>query len=598
MLKSIACGEVRTEHVGKTVTLAGWVHRRRDHGNLIFIDLRDREGIVQVVFNPELAPGMHETAQQLRNEWVVQVVGQVTRRPQGTENPNLPTGEIEVAAEQAVVLNDSKTPPFYVNEEGEVEELLRLRYRYLDLRRASMRDAIIVRHRVVKFIRDFLDQRGFLEIETPILIKSTPEGARDYLVPSRLYPGRFYALPQSPQQLKQLLMVSGFERYFQIARCFRDEDLRADRQPEHTQLDLEMSFVDEDDVLTLTEDLFASLVETLFPEKRVLKPFPRLSYQETVDLYGTDKPDLRFGLRMADLSDIATNTDFQVFRRVLEGGGIVKGFSAPGCASYSRREVEELTEFVKARGAQGLISLALTGEPRPLEELTLDQVRSAVARFLTLEQVKEIGRRTEAGIGDLILLIAGPEKTTNQALSLLRHEMGRRLGLADPDLLAFAFIVDYPLFEWSEDEHRWDPMHHAFTMPKEGHEQYIESDPGRVIGRLYDMVCNGEELASGSIRNHNRQLQERIFNVLGYSGVEIEARFAQLLTALEYGAPPHGGIAPGIDRLIMVLTGRDNIRDVIAFPKTQSAIDPLFEAPGQVDEAQLQELHIRIVDEE
>ena len=594
----MACGEVRAEHVGKTVTLAGWVHRRRDHGNLIFIDLRDGEGVVQVVFNPEIAPGIHETAQQLRNEWVVQVVGQVARRLQGKENPSLPTGEIEVTVEQAVVLNESKTPPFYVNEEGEVDELLRLRYRYLDLRRAGMRDAIITRHRVVKFIRDFLDQRGFLEIETPILIKSTPEGARDYLVPSRLHPGRFYALPQSPQQLKQLLMVSGFEKYFQIARCFRDEDLRADRQPEHTQLDLEMSFVDEDDVLNLTEDLFASLIETLSPEKRALKPFPRLSYKETMELYGTDKPDLRFGLQMADLSDIAAETDFLVFRRVLDSGGIVKGFRAPGCASYSRREVEELTEFVKASGAQGLISVALTGEQGNLEELTLDQVRSAVARFLTLEQVKEIGRRTQAEIGDLVLVVAGPEKTTNQALSLLRQEMGRRLGLADPDLLAFAFIVDYPLFQRNGDENRWDPMHHAFTMPKVGYEQYIESDPGRVIGRLYDLVCNGEELGSGSIRNHSRKLQERVFNVLGYSGEEIEARFAQLLTALEYGAPPHGGIATGIDRLVMVLTGRDNIRDVIAFPKTQSAIDPLFEAPGEVDEAQLKELHIRTVDDD
>ena len=587
---------MRIEHVGTKVTLAGWVHRRRDHGSLIFIDLRDGAGVVQVVFNPELVLDAHAVAEQLRNEWVVQVAGQVMRRPEGTENPGLLTGGVEVAAEQVNVLNESKTPPFYVNEETEVDELRRLKYRYLDLRRASMRDILVTRHRVVKFIRDFLDQRGFLEIETPILIKSTPEGARDYLVPSRLYPGRFYALPQSPQQLKQLLMVSGFENYFQIARCFRDEDLRADRQPEHTQLDLEMSFVEEEDVLNLIEELNTALVESLFPEKWVPKPFSRLPYAEAMEVYGTDKPDLRFGLEMADLSDIAANTDFRVFQSALESGGIVKGFRAPGCASYTRRQIEELTEFVKSRGAQGLVSIALGGEPGPLEELESDNVRSAVSRFLTLDQVKAIASRTEAEIGDLILIIAGTAGTTNLALSYLRHEMGRRLGLADPNLLAFAFVVDFPLFEWNEEEQRYDATHHAFTMPKDGYLQYLETDPGKVIARCYDLVCNGEEMASGSIRVHKRELQERIFGVLGYTAEQVEARFGQLLTALEYGAPPHGGIAPGIDRLVMVLTGRDNIRDVIAFPKTQSAVDPLFQAPGPVEEAQLRELHIKVVE--
>ena len=594
MLKTISCGEVRPEHVGKTVTLAGWVHRRRDHGNLIFIDLRDREGIVQVVFNPELTPDAHGAAEALRNEWVVQVVGQVTRRPEATQNPNLPTGEVEVMAEHVVVMNESKTPPFYINEESEVDELLRLKYRYLDLRRPSMRDILTTRHRVVKFIRDFLDRRGFVEVETPILIKSTPEGARDYLVPSRIYPGRFYALPQSPQQLKQLLMVSGVEKYFQIARCFRDEDPRADRQPEFTQLDLEMSFVEEEDVLDLTEELYMALVEALFPEEWVLKPFPRITYTEAMDVYGTDKPDLRFGLELADLSEIAAQTEFGVFRSALADGGVVKGFKAPGCASYSRRQIDELTEFVKARGAKGLVWIALTGESGPLEELTQDRVRSSASRFLSLDQVRGIGERTEAEMGDAILLIAGPVKAANLALSYLRHEMGRRLGLADPNLLAFAFVVDFPLFEWNE-EGRWDPTHHAFTMPKPGHEQLIDSDPGKVIARCYDLVCNGEELASGSIRVHNRELQERIFRVLGYTEAEVEQRFGQLLTALEYGAPPHGGIAPGIDRLMVVLTGKDSIRDVIAFPKTQSAFDPLFEAPSPVDEAQLEELHIKTV---
>ena len=598
MLKTISCGQVRPEHAGKTVTLAGWVHRRRDHGNLIFIDLRDREGIVQVVFNPELVPEVHESAESLRNEWVVKVVGQVQRRPEGTENPKLATGEVEVAADHLVVLNESKTPPFYVNEETEVDELLRLQYRYLDLRRAGMRDIIITRHRVVKFIRDFLDKRGFLEIETPILIKSTPEGARDFLVPSRLSPGRFYALPQSPQQLKQLLMVSGVEKYFQIARCFRDEDPRADRVVEHTQLDVEMSFVEEDDVLSLIEELYTALVETQFPDKWLPKPFPRLTYAEAMELYATDKPDLRFDLQMADIADIAADTEFRVFQSTLDSGGIIKGFKAPGCASYSRRQIDDLTEFAKARGAQGLIAIGLTGEPGPVEELTQDQVRSAVSRFLSLDQIKAIAHRTEAEIGDMILVIAGPPKTTNQALSALRHEMGRRLGLADSNHLAFAFVVDFPLFEWNEDEERWDATHHAFTMPKDGYEQYVESDPGKVVAHCYDLVCNGEELASGSIRVHQRELQERIFKVLGYTPEQIEARFKQLLTALEYGAPPHGGIAPGIDRLVMVLTGRDNIRDVIAFPKTQSGTDPLFEAPGPVEEDQLEELHIKIVNDD
>ena len=599
MLKTVSCGDVRREHAGKKVTLSGWVHRRRDHGGLTFIDLRDREGIVQVVFNPENTPDAHSAAGRLRNEWVVTVVGEVQERPPGTENPELSTGDVEVAADHLTVLNESKTPPFYVNDESaEVDELLRMRYRYVDLRRAGMRDTLILRHRVVKYIRDFLDRRGFLEVETPILIKSTPEGARDFLVPSRLYPGQFYALPQSPQQLKQLLMVSGVERYFQIARCFRDEDPRADRVVEHTQLDLEMSFVEEDDVLGLAEELYTSLVETLFPDRWLMKPFPRMTYTEAMELYGTDKPDLRFGLEMADLSDVASETEFRVFQSVLAGGGIVKGFRAPGCAGYSRRELDRLTEFARERGAQGLVTLALTGEPGPIEGITQEQVRSAVSRFLSLDQVKAIAERTEAQVGDLVLIIAGPAKSTNVALSALRHEMGARLGLADPNMLAFAFIVDFPLFEWSEEERRWDATHHAFTMPKEGCAEYIETDPGRVVAHCYDMVCNGAELASGSIRVHSRELQERIFRTLGYTDEQIEERFGQLLTALEYGAPPHGGIAPGIDRLIMTLTGTENIRDVIAFPKTQTGVDPLFEAPAPIDPAQLAELRLAVLPEE
>ena len=593
LLKTISCGSPRLSDAGETATLAGWVNRRRDHGSLIFIDVRDRDGVTQVVFNPENAPAAAETAQRLRSEWVVRVDGKIAPRPAGTANPNIPTGEVELVAENLEVLNESLTPPFYVNEDSDVDELLRMRYRYLDLRRPRMRDTLILRHRVVKFIRDYLDERGFLEVETPILIKSTPEGARDYLVPSRLYPGSFYALPQSPQQLKQLLMASGVEKYFQIARCFRDEDPRADRQPEHTQLDLEMSFVEEDDILNLIEGLYAALIESVAPDKTIIKPFPRLTYAQAMDAYGTDKPDLRFDMKMADISDVAAQTEFRVFTGAVESGGIVKGFSAPGCAAYSRRQTDELINFAKSWGARGLVTIALTGEGE-IDDLASDQIRSAAARFLSLDQIKTIARRLGAAPGDMALIVAGDAKTANQTLSALRHEMGRRLNLADPDAIAFAFINDFPLFEWNENEDRWDAMHHAFSMPKYGTERYIESDPSKVIGRLYDLVANGFELASGSIRIHTRELQERVFAVLGYAPDEVAERFGQLLTAFEYGAPPHGGIAPGIDRLIMVLAGTDNIRDVIAFPKTQNAVDPLFGAPSPVDMEQLDELKLSV----
>ena len=594
MLKTTSCGSLRSKDAGQSVTLAGWVHRRRDHGSLIFIDIRDRDGLTQVVFNPEVAPGAHSVAESFRGEWVIQVTGEVQARPEGTENPGMATGEVEVVAVEATVLNESLTPPFYVNEETEVDELLRMRYRFLDLRRASMRDVMILRHRVVKFMRDFLDERGFLEIETPILIKSTPEGARDYLVPSRLYPGNFYALPQSPQQLKQLLMVAGVEKYFQIARCFRDEDLRADRQPEFTQLDLEMSFAEQEDILSLIEQLYTEMIEKLTPEKKMTKPFPRLTYREAMDKYGSDKPDLRYGMELANLNDFAQTTDFRVFTSAVENGGVVKGFAAPGLASYSRRQTDALIDFARERGAAGLVTIALQGDAGPLDDLTEDKIRSAASRFLSVEQVREIGERTGARIGDMILIVAGPEKTTNAVLGELRHELGRRLELADPDEIVFAYVVDFPLFEYDDEREAWDAVHHAFTSPKPGYEQYIESDPGKVLANCYDLIGNGEELGSGSIRVHNRALQERIFKVMGYDEEEIEQRFGQLVHAFEYGAPPHGGIAPGIDRLIMMLANRDNIRDVIAFPKTQNGVDPLFGAPGSIDGAQLEELGLKL----
>ncbi len=597
MYKEISCGALRREHVGSTVTLAGWSHRRRDHGSLIFIDLRDRKGLVQLVFNPELSPETHEKAQDVRNEWVLQVQGTVAARPSGTENPGLATGDIEVIVGELKVLNPSKTPPFYINEETEVDESLRLKYRYLDLRKERMRDNLILRHRAVKFIRDFLDARDFLEIETPILIKSTPEGARDYLVPSRIYPGHFYALPQSPQQLKQLLMVAGIERYFQIARCFRDEDSRADRQPEHTQLDLEMSFVEQDDVLNLAEELYTALVENVVPDHRVLKPFPRLTYSDSMGRFGTDKPDLRFGLEMADVSDIAGRSQFQVFRTVVSQGSIVKGFVAPGCAGYSRRQLEELIEFVKTRGAPGLVTVALEGSGGPVEELTEEAVKSVIAHHVAHEDIKEMALRMGAKAGDLLLIVAAPPKVANQALSSLRHHIGQKLDLADPALLAFAFVVDFPLFEWSDEENRLTPTHHPFTMPYEEDIPLLESNPSKVKAHCYDLVCNGTELASGSIRVHKRELQERIFKVLGYSEEQVQVLFGHLLEAFEYGAPPHGGIAPGIDRLVMLLRGESSIREVIAFPKTQNAVDPLFGAPSPVDESQLRELHLKLLDD-
>ena len=583
MFRTHSCGELTAEHIGERVTLAGWVHRRRDHGGLVFIDLRDGAGLAQVVFNPEVSGEGHGVATGLRNEYVIQVIGDVAKRPPGTENPNIATGEVEVLVQQVQILNPSKTPPFYINEDIEVEENLRLRYRYLDLRRPRVKQNILLRHRVIKFMRDFLDERGFIEIETPILINSTPEGARDYLVPSRVHPGRFYALPQSPQQLKQLLMVAGFEKYFQVARCFRDEDLRADRQPEFTQLDLEMSFIDEEDILVLMEELFTSLVESITPDMRVSKPFPRLSYRDAMERYGTDKPDLRYGLEIRDISDIVAGSEFTVFRSALDAGGVVRGICAPGCAHYSRRQLDELAEFVRTYGAKGIITL-------PIGE---QEAKSVLGKHLTADQIGDMAKCFEAKEGDLLLLVAGETQMVEGSLGALRGEMARRLGLLDANLLVFCFILDYPLLEKGEGS-RWEPMHHPFTAPRDEDIPLIDSAPERVHAKHYDLVCNGCEISSGSIRIHNRELQEKVFNLLGYGKEEVKKRFGYLLEAFEYGAPPHGGIAPGIDRVVMLLAGAENIRDVIPFPKNKSAVDVMFDAPSEISEEQLRELHLRL----
>jgi aspartyl-tRNA synthetase len=595
LYKNHSCGELTKVNTGNIVTLAGWVHRRRDHGGIIFIDLRDVRGITQVVFNPEISKEAHLIAEELRNEYVIKITGTVSQRPEGTENRNLSTGEIEVIATELEILNRAKTPPFYINEDVEVDENLLLKYRYLQLRRLKLKENIILRHKIVMFMRNFLDSRGFIEIETPILIKSTPEGARDYLVPSRLQPGKFYALPQSPQQLKQLLMVAGFEKYYQVARCFRDEDSRADRQPEFTQLDIEMSFIDEHDILNLLEDMFVSLVENIKPEINLINPFPRLSFQEVMEKYGTDKPDIRFGLELKDITDIAEESEFTIFKNVIKSAGKVKGICLPHCAGFSNKQLENLTNTAKSYGARGLITMALSPEcANGFNDITADKIKSVITKYLKIEQIKQIISRFKAKPGDLIVLIAEAPPVANKILSSLRNELAAQLNLIDNNLLAFLYVVDFPLLERNEEMNRWEPMHHPFTAPMEEDISLLESNPEKVRARHYDIVCNGYELSSGSIRIHNRELQERIFKLLGYSKEDAEQKFGQLLEAFEYGAPPHGGIAPGIDRLVMILAGEKTIREVIAFPKNQNAVDVMSDAPDFVSDEQLTELHLKI----
>ncbi len=593
MLKTHGCGELRVEHAGQQVTLAGWVHRRRDHGGLVFVDLRDSTGLVQVVFHPEQAEAM-TVASEVRAEYVIRVAGRVEPRRPGTENADLPTGAVEVEVATAEVLNPSETPPFPINQDTDPGEFTRMRYRYLDLRRERMARNLRLRHRVVKYIRDFMDERGFLEVETPVLGLATPEGARDYLVPSRVHPGAFYALPQSPQQWKQLLMVAGVDRYFQIARCYRDEDLRGDRQPEFTQLDLEMAFVEEEDILQLIEELYAGMAQELAPDRAIPVPFPRITYAEAMERYGSDKPDLRYGVEIADLTNHVRASEFRVFADAIAAGGRVRAIAVPGGASFARREVDRLTDLAREAGAKGLVWVQYVGDDGPLDGLTADDVKSPVNRFFTPEQLGELGISCGARRGDMLLIAADRDLVTSRVLDVLRRQVAEELHLADESALAFAFITEFPMFEWDETEERWSAVHHLFTAPFTEDFDLIETDPGAVRSRAYDIICNGQEIASGSIRMHRPDMLMRVLRRLGMTMEEAKLRFGHMLEAFTYGAPPHGGIAPGIDRTVALFAGERDIREVIAFPKTKSAADAMTGAPAPVTPAQLREVHIEL----
>ncbi len=587
MLRTKNCGELNKKNVGEEVGLCGWVHRRRDHGGIIFIDLRDRYGLTQIKFDPKINESSWKEGDLLRSEWVVRAKGKVVARPTDMINKKLTTGEIEVEVSELKIFSKAKTPPFEIDEEKKIEvnEEIRMKYRYLDLRKPDMNEVIQRRHRFIKFIRDYLSDLDFIEIETPILSKSTPEGARDFLVPSRLHPGDFYALPQSPQQYKQLLMLSGMDRYFQIARCFRDEDTRGDRQAEFTQLDIEMSFVEDEDVLNLTEDMFIKAIKKIFPEKKILKePFVRLNHEEAMLKYGIDRPDLRFGLEINDLTDIVKDCGFKVFADAVKNGGVVRAICATGASKFSRAQIDELTKFVADFGAKGLAYIIVKGE---------NEFQSPIIKFLgddlTNEIVKEMGAKT----GDIIFFGADKLKVVRDSLGELRNELARKLDLIDNEVLAFGFIVDFPLFEEDKKEGNFAPEHHMFTRPKDEDLELLEKDPSKVRSYQYDLVCNGIEVGGGSIRIHDKITQEKIFDLIGFKE-EDKKRFGHFLKAFEYGVPPHGGIAPGIDRLLMVLMNKKSIRDVMAFPKTGDGRDLMMNAPSEVEEKQLKELSIKL----
>jgi aspartyl-tRNA synthetase len=570
---------------GKEVTLSGWVHRRRDHGGLIFVDLRDRYGFTQVVSDPSVSEEMHKIADKMRPEYVITVKGKVRVRPEGMRNEKMHTGEIEVLVSEIKILNTAKTPPFEIDQEKEVGEDIRLKYRYLDLRRERMKGNIEMRYKVIKMIRDIMDEKGFIEIETPILIKGTPEGSREYLVPSRLYPGSFFVLPQSPQQLKQLLMVAGMDRYFQIARCFRDEDQRGDRQPEFTQLDMEMSFVEAEDVMSLNEEIMIRLVEKLVPHKKIVKkPFPRLTWKEAMDKYGSDKPDLRFGMEITEISDLVNDCEFKVFTDALKTGGVVRALKVEGGASYARREIDELTDLAKVYGAKGLAYI----------QVTEDGPKSSLLKFFGIELVKSIMDRVQARAGDIIFFAADQFLTVCEALGHIRLACAEKAKLRNPDHFAFCWIYDFPMFEWNKEEQTLQAAHHPFTSPKEEDLSLLDGSPESARAKAYDLALNGSEVGGGSIRIHDPILQSKIFDILKIGKEDAEKRFGHLLRAFEYGAPPHGGIAWGLDRLVMIFRDEPNIREVIAFPKDQKAKDLMLNAPSEMPDQQVAEMHIRV----
>jgi len=581
--RSSYCGALSAADIGKEVVLMGWAMRRRDHGGLVFVDLRDREGIAQIVFDPERSPEAHRKAEGVRNEFVLAVKGKVAPRPEGTVNTSLKTGEIEILVSECKVLNRSKALPFTLDEHVEVAENIRLKHRYLDLRRPALQQNLLLRSRVTTLTRDFLTEQGFVEVETPYLTKSTPEGARDFLVPSRINQGSFYALPQSPQLFKQILMVSGFDRYYQIVRCFRDEDLRADRQPEFTQIDCEMSFVDREDVITVMEGLIAKVFQEA-KGVQVELPIQRMTYAEAIRRFGVDNPDIRFGLELVELSELVGTSGFKVFADVVASGGIVKGLNAKGCAGLSRKEIDELTEFVKIYGAKGLAYVKMTAEGW----------QSPIAKFFTAEEIAEIDAAFEAEQGDLLLFVADKPKVVNDSLGRLRNRLAQQLKLIDDETFRFVWITDFPLLEWDDEEKRWVAVHHPFTAPMDEDLPYLESDPGRCRAKAYDLVLNGNEIGGGSIRIHRESIQSLMFRMLGIEEEEARAKFGFLLDALEYGTPPHGGIAFGMDRLIMIMTASESIRDVIAFPKTQKGACLMSDAPSGVDTRQLRELGLKV----